>query len=258
MHLAVDSRSLQFLDLHPIPTYESSDSDECSVSCNSFKCYAACYRLNGDVLLGCKNGVKQFDSTTKEITDWKQTGNFHEFSVLGFVEHGESVFVLHLAKQKVSPKKKCRYTNLSMWEVGKYAAGSDNSRKITLFSFSDGAKATPSLAVSDKYIAVAPSDASEKLILYNVDTESKKYVSIDQLRSIYFLPDGDILCLAKETLIRYKIEEDGENDGDLSAIWTCKERLQAAVGVSADTQSRIYVSTLERKIIYLISSQGIM
>ncbi|XP_067943299.1 uncharacterized protein [Watersipora subatra] len=201
---------------------EHSTSDEC---------YSAAYKGNGVLYLGCEDGIRVLNKKSTEIIK-----SSISFSVTSVQVCNNSPYVLGWNGD----------------EKTVYQCLSDVSQREKLFSFNYLGNTASYISVSKDYI-VASEPVEEKLVLYNFTTRSTTLLTPDVLpTNVYFLPDGQLLVVSKRqaTLIRCKIEND-----QLITIWTCGG-LEGARRITSDVDGFIYVTTYERKVIYIISPQG--
>ncbi|KAF6035418.1 hypothetical protein EB796_006268 [Bugula neritina] len=103
------------------------------------------------------------------------------------------------------------------------------------------------MAVSDRYVAVDHPDA-EQLIIYDFITKQKETIHPDVcLVGLYFLPDGHLLGVGGDKLIKYKVD-----CGKLTTVWTCDEVADRYI-ICTDFYK---VSTRNLKLFYIISPKG--
>jgi len=116
-----------------------------------------------------------------------------------------------------------------------------------LFQFKRTSTVAAVMAVSDRYVAVDHPDA-EQLIIYDFITKQKETIYPDVcLVGLYFLPDGHLLGVGGDKLIKYKVDS-----GKLTTVWTCDEVADGYI-----TCTDFYkVSTRNLKLFYIISPKG--
>lgn len=196
-------------------------------------CYSVCHRENGDLLLGCVDGVWLLRDDDKTLSK----GDLACEKVYAVKEHHKSIYILHKTRQKC--KVGMCLPSLKQME--------------TLFEFSYGSRYVADMAVSDDYVvAYAPEESDPQLLFYNFITQQTTITQIATSRFPHFLPDGQLLLAGKNELIKYIIEE-----GQLKTpVWTCKP-LPNLNKVCADSNGLIYATTHNgEKSIYIISPQG--
>ncbi|XP_067943192.1 uncharacterized protein [Watersipora subatra] len=191
-------------------------------------CYSAAYNGSNELYLGCFDGIRVLNKDSTR-------------NILSTILRVTSVQVC----------------NNSTYVLGRngdertvYQCLSDMSQREKLFSFNYLGNTASFIAVS-KYYIVASEPVKDKLVLYNFSTRNTTLLtSAVSPTNMHFLPDGQLLVVSKDTLIRCKIEID-----KLIIIWTC-EGLEAAHAVTSDVDGFIYVSSYKSKVIYIISPQG--
>ncbi|KAF6025942.1 hypothetical protein EB796_015754 [Bugula neritina] len=105
-------------------------------------------------------------------------------------------------------------------------------------------------AVSDRYVVASHPD-TKQLILYDFITKQTEAIHPDVYPfGLHFLPDGHLLGVGGDRLIKYKVE-----NGKLNTVWTC-DGVTDGYSVCTDSDSLIYVSGMSLKLLYIISPSG--
>ena len=199
-----------------------------------FYCYSADYREDGDLLLGCGDGLRLLRREDMQMIRY----NTNARGVTSAIEHHRNVFVLHKDGNTVI---------VEMCLPGV-------TQKNKLFELQRTDNTASFLAVSDKYV-VAINPDNNQLVLYNFLTKQTTTLTLELAPwDVYFLLDGDLLVLSRsqyKSLTRYRIE-----NNQLTKVWTCED-LTDGHSVCTDSDGLIYVSTRnKRKILYVLSTTG--
>jgi len=148
-------------------------------------CLSACFRQNGDLLVGTVCGLNVLrrgkDKLSVCSTDVK--------TVTSVVEHHQNVFILHAAPDA--------------WKV-EMCLTDDTTKRKGLFQFPRTSNTAAVMAVSDRYVVIDNPDTNQ-LVIYDFESQQteRTYCSLDGLR---FLPDGCLLGVSGSKLQKYKIE----------------------------------------------------
>ena len=219
--------SILGIKLVNLPTRLTFTSEIDTTGC----CYSTLYRSNGDLLLGCNDGVRLFDRTTRKVSYYEFVPNYGVDSSVA--EFKRNIFIL----QKHGDS----------YRMMEYMANS--SHGLVLFELIQSEPSPPLFAVSEKYLTVA-SHYQSAILLFDFDTKRLQTVfrTDDKAKGMTFLR-GDLLCVYHDRVCKYRLK--GETP---TTIWTCGG-LASARNVCTDDDGLIYVST-SKKIIYIISPQG--
>jgi len=191
---------------------------------------AACYRQNGDLLVGTSSGLDIL----------RRGGNcLKAFSIdvklaTSVVEHHQNVFILHRVPGT------CK---LEMCLAG------DITKRKELFQFSRTSNIVAVMAVSDGYVVVVNPDTNELIIYDFTSQQTEKSCSMDLL-GFQFGPDSNLLGVCGSKLKKYKIE-----NGQLVEIWTCDD-IEDGFSLCTDSDGLIYVAARSSQKIFVVSSQG--
>ena len=196
-------------------------------------CWAVHHRENGDVLLGCEDGLWILDRADMTLKKSEVT----EATVTSVVEHRNIIYML-----TVSENEKGQFIG----EVMMCLSDMRESQKLFEFKVLKAAF----ISVSDRYIVVYNfSESVHQQIIYDFNSKQCKTTQIDSPYLPHFLSDGHLLTVAprEDKLTKYKIE-----DGEMTSKWTC-EGLDNAFAACSDSNGLIYVSTSDdTKTIYII------
>ena len=197
-------------------------------------CYSACHRDDGNILLGCKDGVKILNPITMEIIRCDLSYK----KVYAVVEHSHSVYLLH--QEDNDCRVELCFSNLQV--------------RQTLFDFRFSGNCTPEMAVSDRHVVIYNAHGStskKKLLIYSFCYRQTKTIQVATAHSPCLLPDGHLLAAANYQLVKYNIE-----DSKLTTIWTC-EGLKNISRVCTDAHGFIFACAYASvKTIYIISPAG--
>jgi len=134
-------------------------------------------------------------------------------------------------------------------KVEMYLAG-DITKRQQLFQFNRTGLGAAVSAVSDRYVVASHPD-TKQLILYDFITKQTEAIHPDVYPfGLHFLPDGHLLGVGGDRLIKYKVE-----NGKLNTVWTC-DGVTDGYSVCTDSDSLIYVSGMSLKLLYIISPSG--
>ncbi|XP_067943847.1 uncharacterized protein [Watersipora subatra] len=219
------SRNIELVRLPTTLTFSSEHSTK-------GWCYSTCHRANGDIPIGCTDGVKIMDKTTMKISPYDlpyKTAN-------AVIEHRHGVYILH--KHGTTYKVEILLPSMSSGE--------------TLFESENTTNYAAHMAVSDQYVvAYRPNDGTDgELIIYNLCSKELKYQPVDVHHFVTFLENGNLLAASGQRLIKYRIV-----DGVAVHLWTTE--LQNINSVCSGPHGLIYGSTQNNtKSIYIISPSG--
>jgi len=195
-------------------------------------CYSANHRQDGDILIGTKSGIQLLSRDGNELSEYSTS----EKQVSGVIETPQNVFILH------------REDDIS--KVDMCLAG-DITKKQQLFQFNRTSNGAAVMAVSDRHVVVNHLD-TKQLIIYDFITKQTETIHPDVFPlGLHFLPDGHLLGVGKDKLIKYKVE-----NGKLTTVWTC-DGVAEGYGVWSDPNGLIYVcANRSVKAVYIISPKG--
>ncbi|KAF6036897.1 hypothetical protein EB796_004794 [Bugula neritina] len=194
-------------------------------------CYTANHRQDGDILIGSYNGIQLLRRDGNELSEYSTS----EKAVTGVIETPQNVFILH------------REGDIS--KVDMCLAG-DITKRQQLSQFDRTSRGVAVLAVSDRHVVVNHPD-TEQLIIYDFITKQTETIYPDVYPlGLHFLPDGHLLGVGGDKLIKYKVE-----NGKLNTVWTC-DGVTDGYSVCTDSNGLIYLSTLTDKTICIISPIG--
>ena len=192
-------------------------------------CYSAYHRADGNILLGCGDGVKLFNKETMSVTTYDTVFK----QVTSVVEYRNNIYVLH------------RVGDIDKVEM----CLPDMKSSYKLFEFKRDSAPAASMTVSDKYIVVCNPDNGWWLIIYDIISKEKKYRQPDVRAHPYFLPDGQLLVIMADRIAKYR-----PSDEELTII---HEGLKKVQHICTDEDGLIYVSTREnQRVLYIISPDG--
>ena len=190
-------------------------------------CLSAHHTADGNILLGCGDGIKLFNTHEVSITAYER----HFEYVSTALEYQNSIYVLH-KKEDLCKVEMCL---------------PDLSASLTLFEFVNASRLAAKMAVSEKHVVVwNPADG--KLIIFNRAAKKQATDQYARTNNPYFLPDGHLLALGENALVKYCLEE-----GVLAEKWTCSG-IENACGIFSDGKELIYVCAW--KLVYLVSLSG--
>jgi len=195
-------------------------------------CYSTSYRQDGDIFIGTGNGVQLLSRDGNKLSEYSAS----EKDTTGVIETPQNVFILY------------REGDISKVEM---CLAGDITKRQQLFQFDRTSNKVPIVAVSDRYVVVKNPDIYKQLIFY--DSITKQTVTIHPdvyLLGLQFLPDGNLLGVSADKLIKYKVE-----NGKLTTVWTCED-VTEGYSVCTDSNGLIYVSRRRLKLIYVISPSG--
>ena len=197
-------------------------------------CCSADYKEDGDLLLGCHDGVRLLRREDMQMIRY----NTNVRGVTSAVEHHRDVFILH---------KDGKTDAVDMCLPGV-------TQRNKLFELQLTGNMVSFLAVSERYV-VATNPDKDQLLLYDFLTKQTTTLTPGLAPwNVHFLLDGDLLVLSSsqpQTLTRFRIE-----NNQLTKVWTCDD-LNFGFHVCTDSDSLIYVSTFNKeKTLYIISPSG--
>jgi len=194
------------------------------------QCMAACYIQNGDLLVGTSNGLY----VLRRGGNWLSLCSTDVKSVTSLVEHHQNVFILH------------RMNNTDIVEM---CLADDITKRKELFQLSRRRNIAAIMTVSDRYVMATDLDANQ-LIIHDFTSQRTEKISLMNLLSLQFLPDGCLLGVFESKLKKYKIE-----NGELVKLWTCDD-IEDGYSLCTDSNGLIYVTARSLKKMYVASSQG--
>lgn len=206
-------------------------------------CFSACHGQDGNLLLGCEDGIKALNPATEHL----ENAEALRTTVYSVVQHRRNIYALHRTNESAKSRRKSRpeiKTRIVVSELVFHLHAYQ-----TLFECK--ADTVASMAVSDRYIAVATYNTSS-LILYNFDTKSTVTNATVTPFGLHFLSNGDLLVTNRNpgSLSRYQLE-----DGRLTHVWT-RKGLETADSVYSSPDGIIYVWSFFARTVYIISSDG--
>jgi len=191
---------------------------------------AACYRQNGDLLVGTSNGLdvlhKGEDKLIVCSTDMK--------IVTSVIEHHQNLIILY---------------NVNNTDMIEMCLAGDITKRKKLFYLHRTSYTAAIMTVSDRYVVVKNPDAKQLTIYDFTSQQKEKKYSVDAL-NLQLLPGACLLGVCKEKLQKFKIE-----NGQLVELWTCND-ITDGYRLCTDSNGFIYVTTRLLKKIYVVSSQG--
>jgi len=194
------------------------------------QCMSACYKQNGDLLVGADGGLYVLRRGESKLslcrTDIK--------SVTSVVEHHHNVFILHAVNNT---------------DIVETCMADDITKRKELFQFHRTNNTAAVMAVSDRYVVVTNPDTNQ-LIIYDFTSQQTQRTNWLYSTGLQFLPDGCLFEVAGGKLKKYKIE-----NRQLVELWTCDD-LKGGYSLCTDSNGFIYVSIRSLKKIYVVSSQG--
>jgi len=194
------------------------------------QCMAACYRQNGDLLVGTNNGLY----VLRRGENWLSLCSTDVKSVTSVVENHQNVFTLHTAN------------NTDRVEI---CIAGDITKRKELFQFPRTINIAAVMAVSDRYVVATDPD-NKQLIIYNFTSQQTEKISLINLLGLQFGLDGNLLGVSERKLQKYKVE-----NGQLVELWTCDD-IEDGYSLCTDSDGLIYVAARSSKKIYVVSSQG--
>ena len=190
---------------------------------------SAYHKADGNILLGCEDGVKLFNKETMSVTTYDTVFK----QVTSVVEYRNNIYILH------------RVGDICKVEM----CLPDMKSSYKLFEFKRDRPVAASMTVSDKYIVVMNPDNDKQLIIYDIISKEKKYRQPDVRVSPYFLPDGQLLVRMDDRIAKYR-----PSDEELTII---QEGLKNVLHMCTDEDGLIYASTIEnQRVLYIISPDG--
>jgi len=194
------------------------------------QCMVACYRQNGDLLVGTSGGLYVLRGSESKLSLWRTGFD----SVTSVVEHHQNVFILHTTN------------NTDIVEI---CLADDIAKRKKLFQFPRTSNIAAVMTVSDRYVVVENPD-TDQLIIYDFTSQQTDKINSFNLLGLQFLPDGNLSGVCEGKLKKYKIE-----NGQLVELWTCYG-IGDGYSICTDSDRFSYVSTSSLKKIYVISSEG--
>jgi len=194
------------------------------------QCLAACYKQNGDLLVGTSDGLHVF----RRGGNWVNLCSTGVYSVASVIEHHQNVFILHTANNT---------------DIVEMCLAGDITKKKKLFQFPRTSNSAPVMTVSDRYVVVENPD-TDQLIIYDFISQQTGKINSLNLLGLQFGPDSSLLGACGSKLKKYKIE-----NGELVELWTCDD-IKDGYSLCTDSDGLIYVTAKFLKKIYVVSSEG--
>jgi len=191
---------------------------------------SACYRQNGDLLVGTSNGLY----VIRRGRNWLKLFSKDVKSVASVVEHQQNVFILHTVNNT---------------DIVEMCLADDITKRKELFQLHNIYYTKAIMTVSDRYVVVKNSDAVQ-FTIYDFTSQRREEKYSLGVRNLHLLPDACLLGVCEEKLQKFKIE-----NGQLVELWTCND-IKDEYSLCTDSNGFIYVTTRFWKKIYVISSQG--
>jgi len=214
------------LSLVTVPSSLTFISEHKTIS----QCMAACFRQNGDLLVGTNDGVYAL----RRGGNWLSLCSTDVKTVTSVVECHQNVFILHRARGTC---------------IAEMCSAGDITKRKELFQFPRTSNIVAVMAVSDRYVVVTNPDTSQ-LIIYDLTSQQTEKISSMNLLGLQFGPDNNLLGVFGSKLRKYKIE-----NGQLVELWTCDD-IRDGYSLCTDSDGLIYVVGRSSKKIYVVSSQG--
>jgi len=194
----------------------------------SSQCMAACFRQNGDLLVGTVDGLYVLCKGRSKLS----VCSANVKSVTSIVEHHQNVFILHTVNNT---------------DIVEMCLADDITKRKELFQFPRTSNTAAVIAVSDRYVVATDPD-NKQLIIYDFTSQQTNRSSC-HLLGLQFGPDSNLLGVCISKLQKHKIE-----NGQLAELWTCDD-IKDGYTVCTDSDGLIYVTTRSLKI-FVVSSQG--
>jgi len=196
----------------------------------SSQCLSACYKQNGDLLVGTSDGLY----VLRRGEYWLNPCSTDVKSVTSVVEHYPNVFILHATP--------------GAWKV-EMCLADDITKRKELFQFPKKSNTAAVMTVSDRYVVVKNPDTKE-LIIYDFTSQQTETTNLLHATGLQFLPDGCLLGIVEGTLEKYEIE-----NGQLVELWTCVN-IEDGYSLCTDSDGLIYTAARFSKKIFVVSFQG--
>ena len=197
--------------------------------------YSSSFTENGNILVGCDDGLKLFDRNSKSLKTLALTPQ----SIYSVTEHRHIVYVL-------------QSNGVNSCKVEMYLPNLQDHQ--TLFKLKYCGSYVPGMDVSDNYVVVnypsVENPPNAKLTIYNLQSKQIKHISGIPEEIPFLLPDDQLLIPGGDHLVKYSIE-----DGKLTAIWAC-EGLTNVSYVCADHEGLIYAPYTGTHSLCIISPEG--
>ena len=190
---------------------------------------SAFYRQDGNILLGCNDGVKLFHKNNMSVTTFDTTFK----NVTSVVEYRSTVYVLH-REGDICKVEMCL---------------PDMKSSYKLFEFKRDGNLGASMTVSDNYIVVDDPDHDWQLIVYDIISKEKKFKNPATSSKPFFLPDGDLLVLRLTLLSKYSLQNE--------ALKEIRPGLKNVISHCTDEDGLIYAATFKKeRVLNIISPDG--
>ena len=189
---------------------------------------SACHRRDGNILLGCADGVKLYNKSNMSVT----TVNTNFRNVTSVVQYRNNIYVLH-RRDDICKVEMCL---------------PDMKSSYTLFDFKRTSINAATMTVSDKYIVVCNPGEDFQLIIYDIISKEKSYRRPSASGHPYALPDGHLLVVTTSRVAKYK-----PLDKESTVI---RGGLKDVHRTSTDEDGLIYVATFNQQVLYIISPDG--
>jgi len=196
----------------------------------SMQCLSACYRQNGDVLVGTSNGLDILYRGGNLLNTFSTDVKL----ATSVVEHHQNVFILHTVNNT---------------DIVEMCLADDITKRKKLFQFPRTSNTAAAMAVSDRYVVVVNPD-TKQLIIYDFTSQQTEKINSMNLLGLQFGPDSNLLGVCGRTLHKYKIE-----NGQLVELWTCDD-IEDGYNLCTDSKGLIYVAVRSSQKIFVVSSQG--
>jgi len=194
------------------------------------QCVSACYRQNGDLLVGTIDGLYVITRGGSKLSLCRTGVD----SVTSVVEHHQNVFILHTVN------------NTDRVEI---CSAGDITKRKELFQFPRTSNIVAAMAVSDRYVVVENPDTNQ-LIIYDFTSQQTEKISSINLLGLQFGPDSNLLGVLDDKLQKYRID-----NGKLFELWTCDD-IEDGYSFCTDSDGLIYIAARLSKKIFVVSSQG--
>ena len=193
------------------------------------ECYCAFFNKNGNLLIGCHDGVRLYKENYHKAT---LRAN-HVTSIASVNDGTTFLYIPHSDDDRTVKKTFANLLNTQGTVFG-YSFPGDNCGHVT---------------ASSKFIVAHNSDS---LVLFNLATMTRTIEKMNfQTVMLRFESDKNLLITSPKKLYKYNLD----SDGNLSLIWICNDMVGAS-GIAFSKHGFIIVQSTEEKAMYIVSPQG--